>query len=452
MSGTPARGFSEQALLSVLRTLPQPTGYCLAYSGGLDSSVLLHALAGVRGQLPAALRVLHLDHGLHPDSTRWTEHCREQCDDLGLPLLHRRLALDLQPGDSLEAKAREARLATFRDILRKDELLLTAQHRDDQAETLLLQLLRGAGLDGLSAMPPLSHLGRGRMARPLLDFSRADLRQYAEERSIAWIDDPSNVQLHFDRNYLRHQVLPRLAERWPAYADTFSRSAAHCAEARELLDDLSAPALQTLRGEHESSLSVSALAAQPPALCRELLRRWIRERGFVPPSRTRLERIRTEVLTAGPDRSPLVEWPGAQIRRYRDGLYLLPPLPGPPSGLTIGWTHGDVLELPEGFGTLRFDPAATAERLREQGKLSVRFDVTGLQCRPAVNRPHRALKHLYQEQGIPDWVRPYVPLLFLNDQLIGVGPLWTCCGQLKSFVDGWRLHWVGHMFEAWFQS
>lgn len=450
MSPSSARGFSEQALLSALAELPQPRRYWLAYSGGLDSSVLLHALAEVKGQIPAPLHVLHLDHGLHPDSPRWTEHCRKQCLQRGLSLTHRRLHLELQSGDSLEARAREARLAAFRDSMQPDDLMLTAQHRDDQAETILLQLLRGSGLDGLAAMPRLAPLGPGQLARPLLNFSRAELREYAEDQGTGWIEDPSNVQLHFDRNYLRHRVLPLLAERWPAYSATLARSAGHCAEARSLLDAMEQPQLEAVRGSLPGTLSSLALTGLEPALCRELLRRWIRERDFRPPDRLRLERIRSEVLAAAADRSPLVEWPGAQLRRYRDDLFLMPPLPALPGEPGMDWPRGEHIELSDGLGELSLDPPLAADKLRREGALKIRFGVAALRCRPGENRPHRPLKHLYQERGVPDWVRPYVPLLFVGDRLRAVGGFWNCIEPGVEGEDRWRLAWTGHPFTGCF--
>lgn len=450
MGPSSARGFSERVLLRVLNEFPLPGVYWLAYSGGLDSSVLLHALANIRDQLPAPLRVLHLDHGLQPDSPGWTGHCQNQCARLGLPFTHRRLQLEPRSGESLEACAREARLGVFREMLEAGDLLLTAQHREDQAETLLLQLLRGSGLDGLSAMPRLAPLGAGQQARPLLDFTRSQLQGYAREHGISWIEDPSNAQVHFDRNYLRHRILPLLEERWPSYATTLARSAGHCAEARSLLDTLEQPRLEAVRGNRVGTLNANQLASLDPALCRELLRRWIRERGFRPPDRLRLERIRTEVLAANSDRNPLVEWPGAQLRRYRDELFLLSPLPPLPVERVLDWPRNEPIELPDGLGALVLEPSGTWDELRRAGALSVGFGVNALRCRPAENRPHRPLKHLYQERGVPNWLRPYVPLLFVGGQLHAVGEFWTCIHPETSVNGPWRLSWTGHTFSGIF--
>jgi tRNA(Ile)-lysidine synthase len=433
-------GFSPQDLLPIVERLPRPSCYWMAFSGGLDSTVLLHALSQLRRQLPAPLKAVHLDHGLHADSAQWADHCRRLCRELDLPLEERALQLQPPPGASIEAEARKARLAAFRAIIGPGDLLLTAQHRDDQAETLLLQLLRGSGLSGLAAMPALTELPPGYLARPLLGFTREDLHDYAERCKLRWVEDPSNAETGFDRNYLRHRVLPLLAERWPAYAKTLSRSARHCAEAQGLIDHLAERDFTRVRGGRPASLSVSALAELDAPLCRALLRRWIRERGFSTANSRRLDRIIHELLRAAPDRSPVVEWPGAEVRRYRDDLFLLPPLPEPPGNGPIDWRAGPVFALPAGLGVLRIT-APAPDDARPPASLQVRFGVAGARCGMAGRGGHKSLKKVFQEHGVPDWVRPYVPLLYLNAELAAVGGFCRCAGPpLQQVV------WEGHPF------
>jgi tRNA(Ile)-lysidine synthase len=442
--------FDVERLLATLRELPRPPGYWVAFSGGLDSTCLLHALAGLRGQLGVPLRALHLDHGLHPASGQWARHCRQVCAGLGVPLTVRALALSPVPGVSLEALARQARRAAFAAQLDPGELLLTAQHRDDQAETLLLQLLRGSGLHGLAAMPRLMELSPGWLARPLLDCSRADLRAYALAQGLSWVEDPSNAESGFDRNYLRHQVLPLLARRWPAYAKTLARSAGHCGEAAALIDYLAEGRLAAARGSRPGSLSVAALRALEPPLYRALLRRWIRSRGGQVPDSRRRERIRRELLPAAPDRSPRVEWPGAEVRRYRDDLHLLPPLPPPPRG-SIPWPGGDVCELPAGLGRLRLGPASGPgldPACRARGVLEVRFGVPGVRCRLPGAAHRTRLKDLFQRHGVPDWLRPFVPLVYLGGELVAVAGVCLCPGASAVLEGGLGLTWEGHPFAA----
>ncbi len=435
-------GFSPQRLLPILERLPQPPCYWVAFSGGLDSTVLLHALAGLRRQLPAPLQAVHLDHGLQAGSVRWAAHCRGLCRELDLPLAERSLGLQPRPGASIEAEAREARLTAFRAIIAPGDLLLTAQHRDDQAETLLLQLLRGSGLSGLAAMPALAELPPGYLARPLLGFTRGELRDYAEDHKLRWVEDPSNAETGFDRNY---RVLPLLAERWPAYARTLSRSARHCAEAQGLIDHLAERDFSRVRGGRPATLSVSALVALDAPLCRALLRRWIRERGFSAASSRRLDRIIHELLGAAPDRSPVVEWPGAEVRRYRDDLFLLTPLSEPPRGDPIDWNTGLELELPAGLGILRITRPAP-DAAPPPASLQVRFGVVGARCGMFGRGGRKSLKKVFQEHGVPDWVRPYVPLLYLNEELAAVGGFCRCAVGERGGPLPLQVVWEGHLF------
>lgn len=422
MDFTPAR------LAARLAALPVPPRYWVAYSGGLDSSVLLHALAVIRQDLPAPLIALHLDHGLQAGSGQWAAHCREICQGLGIPLRERALGLAPRPGESLEALAREARRAAFQAALGHGDLLLTAQHQDDQAETLLLQLLRGAGLAGLAAMPALVALPPGYLARPLLGFGRAQLHAYAEAAGLTWVEDPSNADRAFDRNYLRHELMPRLARRWPAHGETLARAARHCAEAQGLIDDLAREDLARCQGRRPGSLLVSALERLEPPRRRALLRHWIRVRGFATPNAPRLERILKDVAGAAPDRTPRVSWPGVEVRRYRDELFILPPLPPPPRE-SLSWEEPAIpLELPPGLGRLRWVGEGVPD-----GPLGVSFRAGGERCPLPGGAGHRSLKKLFQARGVPDWLRSHVPLIQGRDGRLAVAGL-----------PGQPVAWVGH--------
>jgi tRNA(Ile)-lysidine synthase len=421
----------------------------IAYSGGLDSHVLLHAAAGLRDRLRLDLRALHVHHGLQPEADAWAAHCASVCAALDVPLEVRRVAARPAAGESPEAAARAARYAAFRALLRPGAALATAQHRDDQAETLLLALLRGAGLHGLAAMPAAADLGTGRLLRPLLHLPRAALLDYARTHGLHWIEDPSNADTTLDRNRLRHRVIPALRERWPALDRTLSRSAAHCAEAAALLDELADELLAGLGAAADTgdalprALSVPGLRRLSAPRQRLVLRRWLLRLGFPPPDADRLRRITTEVLGAGADRQPLVAWPGCEVRRHRDALHALPPLPEPPAAGTCLPPEPEAgsLCLPPPLGTLRWVLADAAMA----AQVSVCFGVGGLRCaRPG--RPAADLKTLFQEAGVPAWLRPQVPLLCLDGALAGVGGV-RLCGT--GFT---QLAWAGHLWDAqgWF--
>ncbi len=459
--------FDPESLVSTLAPFEAAGRVWIAYSGGLDSTVLLRAAAAVRERLPGPLWAVHIDHGLHPDSGRWAEHCRVTCEDLAIPLRERRVEVKPGRGESREAVARAARYGDFVVLLGPGDLLLTAHHQDDQAETLLLALIRGSGVHGLAAMPVVADLGLGRLVRPLLDYPRTALEHYARTLGLTWLEDPSNREPAMDRNYLRQLVLPLMRERWPAVSATLARSAAHCADAAALVDLAAGRELAGLGGECPGTLSIPGLMRQERTLRKAVLRLWLRRRGFLGPDSAHLTRILDEVLPARPDADPLVAWRGCEVRRYRQDLFALRPLPPVPTGQALWW-EGPVLELPHGLGTLERVPEG--ERMARTGAalppLRVRFGVSELACRPPGSACNRPLKKLFQEAGVPPWLRPYVPLVFDGDDLVAVVGVCPCARTegvpdtateaiaaeapaVTAFVPpAPTVHWSGHPWES----
>lgn len=425
----------------------------IAYSGGLDSHVLLHAAAGLRSELRLDLRAVHIHHGLQPAADDWVGHCTRICAGLRVPLEIRRVQPPLGSDAGPEAAARDARYGAFRDLLRSDEMLATAQHRDDQAETLLLALLRGAGVHGLAAMPARAPLGAGVLLRPLLDLPRAALADYAQVHGLRWVEDPSNADPALDRNRLRGLIIPELRRRWSRLDKTLSRSAAHCAEAAGLLEELADELLAGLRAGPASAdgvpaaLSVAGLRRLDGPKQRLALRRWLDRLGFALPDTQRLRRITAELLLAAADRQPLVAWPGCEVRRHRDALHALAPLPPPPAGPLLPVPGACALALPVPLGSLSWGLDPSSDPTVADVRVSVQFAAAGLRC-ARERRPSTNLKALFQEAGIPAWLRPYVPLLVLDGGLAGVGGVRLCGGRLA-----W-LRWDGHPWtvEGWFAT
>lgn len=440
------RPFDPEHLIRVLAPLGAAPRVWIAFSGGLDSMCLLDAAVSVRGRLPGPLFAAHMDHGLQPQSSGWASRCEAACAALDVPLVVRRLEIGSPRGQSLEALARQARYTALAALLSPGELVLSAQHQDDQAETLLLALLRGSGLEGLAAMPLISDLGPGRLVRPLLDLPRAALEAYARSRGLAWLEDPSNESVAFDRNYLRLRVLPRLRERWPAAVATLARSAAHCAEAAGLIEGLAEQTLAKVRGSRPGTLSIPALAGLGPALARAVLRLWLRRRGLPPAGRLHLGRILAEVLPARADANPLVAWPGCEVRRYRDDLFALSPLPPRPRDRVLDWEGGHLV-LPVPLGLLTRAGADVSAVGWIEGPLLVRFGVEGqgCWCGPEVHR--RPLKKVFQEAGIPAWLRPYVPLVFARDRLVAVAGVWPKPQGRGEAVKNAAICWQAHPWE-----
>jgi tRNA(Ile)-lysidine synthase len=432
-----------------LRSWPEPSGYCVAFSGGRDSSVLLHAMAALRDDFAPRLRAVHINHGINADADRWQEHCREACTRLGVDYVACDVDVSADRTQSLEARARKARYARLRALLAADELLLTAHHRDDQLETVLLQLLRGAGPAGLAAMPALTEFGRGWLGRPLLTLSRAELQAYVQAEDIGWIDDPSNADSRFDRNYLRARVLPALTARWPAAARTISRSARHCAEASELLAELAAADLTKSRGECPDRLRLEPFGRMRRARQANLVRYWLSDLGFPRPPARQLTQILTEVVTAAPAAAPRVVWPGAEVRRYRDCLYAMSPLAAPPSaGAAKSIVPETMMKLESGLGEFRLE-AARGEGLSQAAcggcVLQMRFRAGGERCRLVGEAHRKPLKKLFQERGIVPWMRSRLPLIFVGETLAAVAGVGVCNDfAARADEPAWRVVWTDH--------
>lgn len=421
--------FSPRSLLDRLQAYPRPAGYQVAYSGGMDSHVLLHALAALRDALGVPVAAVHVNHGLQADAARWEAHCRAVCAGLGLACASLSVDARAARGDSPEAAARAARYRALAEWLPEGHCLLTAQHRDDQAETLLLQLLRGAGVHGLAAMPEYGEFAAGTRLRPLLDMPRAALHAYAEHEGLHWVSDPSNFDTGYDRNYLRHQVLPALAARWPAATASLARGAAHQAEAARLLDGIARQDLAAAAGAAPDRLDLPAITALPAARQRNALRCWLRQLTGSTPSTAVLAHILRDLPGSRADAAPCVRWDRFELRRYRDTLYLLRQLPAPGPDVALSWSLAAPLVLPGAGGTLHArDVTGTGVRRAALPADGVRVGWRrgGERCAPAGRGQHHELKKLFQEHGVPPWQRTRIPLVFAGERLAAVPGLWVC--------------------------
>ncbi|MBV7570173.1 tRNA lysidine(34) synthetase TilS [Pseudomonas sp. PDM27] len=406
----------------------------IAFSGGLDSTVLLHLLAhlATTESLPA-LSAIHVHHGLQAVADVWPEHCRSVCAALGVPL--QIVRVQVQPGASLERAARDARYHTFAEVTGPGDVLLTAQHRDDQAETLLFRLLRGAGVRGLSGMPCQRSLGKGHLLRPLLDVTRTELEGYASAHGLSWIEDPSNQDRQFSRNYLRHQVLPVLVQRWPQAVATMARSAAHLAEAQGLLEELAEMDLREANSVSEfdwlglRSLELASIAQLSAARQRNALSHWL------------------EPLTRLPDTD---HWSGWEDLRDASGdacpVWRLADGELHRAGGRIWWLSGRWLRPLPVAGTWQ-DPRSPLV-IPDNGTLSLTGQIPdgplqiryreGGEVMALPGRGHRDLKRLLNENAVPSFVRGRLPLLYKDGQLLAVANL---NGLDGGAIGNWHLHW-----------
>jgi tRNA(Ile)-lysidine synthase len=424
--------FSAASLHAVLdvQIPPDATGLVVALSGGADSAALLFAAAALGSNFRGLpLRAVHVDHGLQAAAAEFREACAALCRSLDIPLALIPVAVHSPPGASVEAAARDARYAALARDLQPGECLLTAHHREDQAETLLLQALRGAGLKGLSAMPRRRPLGEGWHVRPLLDVPQRELLAFGAALRGAWVADPMNQDARFDRSYLRRDLWPLIEARWPGSAGALSRTARHLGEAQQSLDRAAAAQVGRLRdGE---ALSVTGLRALDPVERIDVLRFWLCEAAVEPPSTVRLTEALRQMLDADADHLPCVVWGEHALRRYRQRIFLTPAVP-PRLDAVLPWpVRPDArVDLGPSLGILRWVaqiggidaglvPATVFVRRRDGGEA----------LKPAANAKTQSVRHLCQRHGVLPWMRDGLPLVFAGNSLIAVGDLWTEAGR-----------------------
>lgn len=406
----------------------------VAYSGGLDSTLLLHCSQRL---WPDRVRAIHVNHSLQPAAEAWAEHCRATCLALNIPL--HVATPTLASGASLEAQARTARYQVFTEQLGANDVLLMAHHQDDQLETVLFRLVRGSGIDGLAGMPPRRVLGAGTLIRPWLAMPQQQLRAAAEALELVWINDPSNADEHHDRNFIRHSVLPLIRQRWPSADTTMARSHHHLVVAADRLAELDRAELEPRQGK-DGSLDISGM--DNPTVHLPVLRLWLQGQGFAGVTEQQLDRLWHDVVHSAPDRQG--EWQLGQraVRRFGQRLHVLPRLaPLPARGTRLSWDplHQPVISDPT-WGQLLCTPAQPGEesgvcldpeRLQQAlGKepLHVVLRQGGESLHPAGRNHSRDLKRLLQECKLPPWWRARVPLLYWQTELVAVGDLLVARG------------------------
>lgn len=441
-----AMRFFYETLNSVLSRCRAADNWYIGYSGGVDSHVLLHFCASHFSLGTAKITAVHVHHGLQQQADHWALHCRRQAAALGIAYV--RMDVDGKPkkGESPEEAARNARYAALRSLMKPGDILLTGQHREDQLETILLQLFRGAGLAGLSGMPLENAFGKGKIVRPMLNVAGWQIKAYALQHALQWVEDPSNESCDYDRNFLRNRVIPLLKQRWPAIDKTVTRSGNHCAEANGYLQEADREIFAAVYNEADRTLSLPHLRSYIPYAQRRIVRAWFRKLDLRMPSSARLGQLLNHVVVAAPDRDPKWHCDGFVVRRYRDRLYCLPVRQPIKTDYCLLWgkrqttltlTNHDRLSIVE------TQAGGIAKQVWEQARINVRYRQGGESIRLPGRRGSQPLKKLFQTHGVPPWLRETMPLIYFGGQLAAVGDLWID----EQFYNApgaanIRLHWV----------
>jgi len=426
---------SSQLIDSALSHGNSPKHIYIGYSGGVDSHVLLH-LCAADPKLKPLMTAVYVHHGLQLAADDWATHCQKTASLLGIPCQVLRVNAKPTLGESPEEAARNARYSAFKTLMTSDDVLLVAQHREDQLETVLLQLLRGGGLRGLSAMPENTALGLGRLLRPLLNIAKSTIDTYAQTHDLSWVEDPTNQSDDYDRNYLRNAILPLLKQRWPACDKTVARSARHCADAQVVISAVSEQLFLQVFNNDDQTLAISQLSAYPVHEQALIIRHWFQHLKLKMPSQAFVARVQSELLNARLDSDPIVSRQHYGVRRYRDKLYCLPTLvtaqfesvSWPKDALSLILSNQKILicePSTAGINRLKWQDAIVTVCARQGGE---KISLSG-------RSGHHTLKKLFQEANIPTWQRETLPLIYLDGQLAAVADLWISADFYSEDVD-----------------
>lgn len=439
--------FTVESLREQLAGFEPASRFAVAFSGGLDSTVLLHAAhAALRHRDSAILRAIHVHHGLSPHADAWEASCRAVCDALGVDLHVERVQIRRDAGASLENLARQRRYEAFEALLAPGDVLLMAHHLDDQAETFLLRSLRGAGPRGLAAIPARRALGNGMLFRPLLATRRAALEEWAQAQRLTWVEDESNTSLHHDRNYCRHAVLPLLEARWPGYRESWLRTSQLAQEADELTEALAQLDFALVKTGSLAVLDSERLQGLSAARQRNVLRYWLQLAGAPDPGWNVLMHIVTEMLPASIEAHPELRWRegglSVVVRRHKGSLYLQKVMQSIATSSQFLWHPHDTLHLPSNGCVYALAVDGPGLRIPEGAHVTLRYRQGGEVCRLA-GRRSRALKKILQDANVPPWLRERIPLVHIDETLVCIPGVGICDGwRTEAGEAGWKLVWI----------
>lgn len=428
----------------------------VGYSGGLDSHVLLHVIIELIGK--KRITAVHVNHQLSSNSDIWQKHCEDRCLELGVDIICKTVSIKNR-GTGIEGAARDARYSVFEKLLKKNDLLILAHHADDQIETMLFRLFRGSGIKGMSGMPISRILGNGELYRPLLPFFRRDLESYASANQINWIEDDSNLDIAFDRNFIRHKLIPTINERWPNSPLKLNRSANIFAESDFLVNVLAQKDFKIVTEVSERvgwSISIDKLNGFETIRQKNILRYWFNLHNLTLPSYAVLDNALNQMISSKIDAEPIVSWGDLQLRRFNKKLYLLPLNFEDPNYSvkkkkgrelleknSIKWDGSSQLILPDSSSLCVKLKMKGGLRIDVKKNLEIRFRSGGERCKPKGRSGSNTLKKLFQEYSLEPWLRNNIPLIYIDNRLAAVGDLWVCdefCAEPDEL--GIQLEWL----------
>ncbi|MGI9274270.1 MAG: tRNA lysidine(34) synthetase TilS [Endozoicomonas sp.] len=423
----------------------------VAFSGGVDSTVLLHLLVACRDKgFISSLSAIHIHHGLSDNADHWAEQCQLVCQEWRVPLQVERVQLDMSPGDGIEQEARKCRYDVFRRVLPENGCLLQGHHLDDQAETVLFRLFRGSGVSGLAGIPEARDLGQGLLLRPLLKVSRQSIENYAKDHGLQHVEDESNLDQRFSRNYLRQSLIPEIERRWPGVSSRLSALAEEMSEVDQCLQEKVAgdaagvivdpPGF--LWGERPV-IDLSQLALPKKIDAARVLRFWFEKLGVAAPGREMLSRVFVELIEAREDAEAVLKWPGCELRRFNGYLASVLQVEFSPKKIQWHWQSTEKLELP-GAGVLSVGESQGRGVMLSDDLITVCYRDNlpgGEKIRVAGRKGSKTVKRWLQEYRVPPWLRDRVPFLYQGERMIAAPGLWICEGFLADPHKGYRVEW-----------
>jgi tRNA(Ile)-lysidine synthase len=443
--GKTASTLCNDNFLSFLQGFGSANKFWLAYSGGMDSSVLLHLFYSNKEKIKLQIEVLYVNHGLQSEADDWAVFCQKQCEDYDFPFTELKISDSCPKGESVEAWAREKRYQLIDDIMQPNDVLFSGHHKDDQVETFFLQALRGAGPRGLSAMPLIKKKKDTFYARPLLNYSREEIKQYASEHDLNWQDDKSNSDSRYDRNYFRHKLSPIIESRWPAYRDTINRLIEHQKETRLMLDELAVEDINNAKRDNEFSLDINIIKTLSQARQKNLMFAWLEQLNLQIPGSRHIEKIISDIINSDLEKSPCVNWADVEIRRYKNTLYAFKKMQDYDVDTEFKWQPESILNIFE--ETLIAKPAkgiGLSQDKVDKNNFIVRFRKGGEKIKPDNASHSKTVKQLFQERSVLPWYRDKFPLVYINDELAAI-PGFCVDKKYRAENDepSWEIHWSG---------